>query len=217
MAKKYIKAAIFDLDGTLIDSKKDIIDSINYILKALGFKERPDDIIQRYIGRGRDKLIEDSLGREATPEMVDKANTAFNEFYRAHMFDHTKLFPGVLDILEYLKDKTLMLVTNKDRDLAVATLKRFNIDKYFSKVMGGEDQNCRKPHSCPISSLLEGIDVLPHQAMIIGDSEIDIKAGKIAGILTCGLTWGIGSRESIEAVKPDYILGDMRQLKEIIY
>lgn len=216
IAKKYIKTAIFDLDGTLVDSKKDIVDAINHILTEMGLKKRPDDIIQGYIGRGRDKLIADSLGHEASPEMVEKANKVFSEHYRAHMFDHTMLYPGVLEVLEYLKDKTLMVISNKDHSLVVKTLEHFNIDKYFSKVMGGDDQNCRKPDSCPINSLLDNAGTLTHEAIIIGDSEIDIKAGKLAGILTCALTCGIGRIENIKKENPDYVLSDIRELKNII-
>ncbi|MDD5681147.1 MAG: HAD-IA family hydrolase [Candidatus Omnitrophica bacterium] len=217
MKKRYIEAAIFDLDGTLVDSKKDIINSINYILRTLGLKEKPGDLIQSYIGLGRDKLIADALGHEVSPEAVAKANEIFDKHYNAHMFDHTRLFPGVPDILEYLKNKTLMIVTNKSRSLAVATLKHFNIDKYFRKIVGGDDQNCRKPDSCPINHLLESINVPPDKAIIVGDSDIDIKAGRLAGILTCGLTYGIGRIEDIKKANPDYILDDIHALKNIIY
>jgi 2-phosphoglycolate phosphatase len=217
MEKIYIEAAIFDLDGTLVDSKKDIIDAINYILKMLGLEEKPDDLIQSYIGMGRDKLIADALGHEVSPEVVAKANENFDKHYSAHMFDHTKLFPGVTDVLEYLKDKTLMVVTNKSHAFAISTLKHFKIDKYFSKVIGGDDQNCRKPDSCPINHLLDGINVPPDRAIIIGDSDIDIKAGRLAGIRTCGLTYGIGRVEDIKKAKPDYILDDIRALRDIVY
>lgn len=217
MEKKYIAVAIFDLDGTLVDSKKDIIDSVNYILRTLGFKEKPGDLIQSYIGLGRDKLISDSLGHMASPEMIKKANDIYDKYYRIHMYDHTKLFPGVPEILEYLRGKTLMVVTNKSRDLTVDTLKHFKIDKYFSEVIGGDDKNCRKPDGCPINHILEGINVPPDKAIIVGDSEIDITAGKLAGILTCGLTYGIGRAESIKKAKPDYLLDDIRALKDIVY
>jgi 2-phosphoglycolate phosphatase len=217
MPKKYIKTAIFDLDGTLIDSKKDIIDSLNHVLNEFGIKEKPAEVIRGYIGRGRDVLVADALGHGVTPGEVEKANQIFDEYYREHMFDSTKLFPGTLEILEYLKDKTLMIVTNKNRDLTVETLKHFKIDKYFNKVIGGDNADCRKPNPCPITNFMYEINVPQDQAIMIGDSDIDIKTGKLAGIATCGLAYGIGRKEDIEKAKPDYILNDIRKLKEIIY
>ena len=217
MRKRHIKAAIFDLDGTLIDSKKDIIDSTNYMLRKLGLGEKTDEAIRGYIGLGRERLITDALGKGVAPEMVNKAENIFIKYYGEHMFDNTRLFPGVLDVLEYLKDKKLMIVTNKIRSLTVQTLKRFHIGKYFDRVVGGDDANCRKPNACPINNLVAELDIPKNEAIIIGDSDIDIKSGKLAGILTCGLTYGIGKMEDIENTKPDYILDDIRKLKEIIY
>lgn len=217
MVKKYIEAAIFDLDGTLVDSKKDIIMSVNYMLKALGIKEKPEKVIQSYIGIGRDKLISDALGHNATPKIVENGTAIFEKHYARHMFDTTQLFPGVREILDYLKDKKLMIVTNKNHAPSVKTLKHFGVDRYFSKVIGGDDKNCRKPDGCPIRNLImeEGIPL--DRAIMIGDSDIDIKAGKIAGIATCGLTYGIGLIADIKKASPDYILDDIRQLKNIIY
>ncbi len=217
MGKHYIKVAIFDLDGTLIDSKKDIIGSLNYVLKELGLPEKPPEVVRGYIGLGRDRFISDGLGHTAAPEMVKKANDIFNKYYPEHMLDTTCLFPGVLEILEYLKDKILVIITNKNRDITVQTLSHFNIEKYFYKVTGGDDVNCRKPDPCQINNLLKEVDAPKGEAIMIGDSDIDIKSGKAAGIITCGLTYGIGRKEDIEKAKPDYIFDDIRKLKEIIY
>jgi len=217
MKKRRVKTAFFDLDGTLIDSKKDIIDSLNYALKSLGYEEKPEEVIRGYIGPGRDMLILDSLGRAAPPDVVTRAGKIFSEHYHAHMFDNTNLFPGVPDVLEYLKSKTLMIVTNKARDLTIQTLKRFGIEKYFRKVVGGDDEMCRKPNACPIVNLLGEIYAPREEAIMIGDSDIDVQSGKLAGILTCGLTCGIGREEDIKKAGPDYILDDIRKLKDIIY
>ena len=199
-----------------MDSKQDIISAVNYMLKAIGLENKPGDVIQDYIGLGKDRLVLDSLGRGATPDMVKKALKIFDEYYREHMLDHTRLFPGVIEVLEYLRNKQLMIVTNKSHDLSVQTLKHFGIDKYFNKVFGGDDLNCRKPTGCPIGKLLSEIKVPRDKAIIIGDSDIDVKAGKLAGILTCGLTYGIGRKRDLEKEKPDYILDDIRKLKDII-
>lgn len=216
MEKIYVKTVIFDLDGTLIDSKRDIIDSLNAILTQMGLEAKAPEVIRGYIGLGRDKLVSDALGRSATPAMVDKANQVFEEYYRKHMFDNTRPFDGVIDVLEYLRDKELMIVTNKASDLTIETLKRFNIEKYFNKVVGGEHMNCRKPDPCPINNFLSGTNIRKNEAIMVGDSDIDVKTGKLAGILTCGMTYGIGRREDIEKAEPDYILDDIRKLKDIV-
>jgi HAD superfamily hydrolase (TIGR01549 family) len=183
------------------------------MLEAIGLEGKPGDVIQGYIGLGKDRLISDALGHGAAPDMVKKALDIFDAYYSEHMLDHTRLFPGVMEILEYLKDKRLMVVTNKSRDLSIRTLKHFGIDKYFNKVIGGDDLNCRKPAGCSIESLLGEIKVLRDKAIIIGDSDIDVKTG----ILTCGLTYGIGRKKDLEKEKPDYMLDDIRKLKDIIY
>ncbi len=217
MNKRYVKTVIFDLDGTLIDSLKDIIGSMNYTLRKLGLEEKTPEVIRGYIGLGRGKFISDALGHKATPEMVDKTNEIFGKYYAEHMLDTTRLFPGVLEVLEYLKDKTLMMVTNKNRDITLQTLEHFKIDKYFYKVIGGDDANCRKPAACPIKNLIREVKAPESEAIMVGDSGIDVKSGKLAGILTCGLTCGIGRKEDIEKAGPDYMLDDIRKLKEIIY
>ncbi len=216
MEKIYVEAAIFDLDGTLIDSRKDIIDSLNHTLKEVGLEEMSVEVMRGYIGMGRDRLISDALGHTAAPEMVRKVTEIFAEYYKEHMFDTTRLFPGARDVLEYLKGKTLMMVTNKNRELTVETLRRFGIEKYFHRVVGGDDTNCRKPNACPINNLLSGMNIPKDKAIMIGDSDIDVKTGKLAGIITCGLTWGIGRKEDIEKAGPDYLLDDIRKVKDII-
>ncbi len=216
MRKRYIQTAFFDLDGTLIDSGKDIIDAINWTLKKLGLEERPYEDICRYIGYGRQPLISGVLGSYATAELTERASDIFAKRYRAHMFDNTRLFPGVLDLLNYLKDKKLMIATNKNRGLTLKTLAHFGIDKYFQRVAGGDNADCRKPDSCQIVSLLAEVKTPRQEAIMIGDSDIDIKSGKMACIVTCGLTYGIGRREDLERARPDYLLDNIFSLKEVV-
>ncbi len=217
MQKRYVRTAIFDLDGTLIDSLKDIVISLNYTLKTLGLEEKSSKAVREYIGLGRGRFISDALGHAATQEMIDKTNDIFGEHYQKHMFDSTRLYPGVLEILDYLKDKTLMIITNKNRDLTLETLKHFNIEKYFKRVIGGDDVNYRKPTARPIIDLISEIKASKNEAIMIGDSDIDVKSGKLAGIITCGLSYGIGKKEDVEKANPDYMLDDIRKLKDIIY
>ena len=217
MQKRYVRTAIFDLDGTLIDSLKDIVFSLNYTLKTLGLEEKSFEAVRGYIGLGRGRFISDALGHVASQEMIDRTNDIFGEHYQKHMFDSTRLYSGVLEILDYLKDKTMMILTNKNRDLTLETLKRFNIEKYFKKVVGGDDFNCRKPAGCPIINLINEIKVPKNEAIMIGDSDIDVKSGNLAGIITCGLSYGIGKKEDVEKANPDYMLDDIRKLKDIIY
>lgn len=213
--KKKIDLLIFDLDGTLIDSQRDIIVSVQEMLKGLGLPEKSYDTVKSYIGLGIDRLIMGALGEENSAKL-NEGMGIFEDYYGKHMFDTTALYLGVKETLEHFKDKKMAVITNKQRRTTLAALRRFRIAKYFSEVLGGDDVICRKPDACPIDKVLAKLKVTRGRAVIIGDSEFDILAGKNSGIVTCAVTYGIGRRENISAARPDYIIDDIRRLKDII-
>lgn len=213
--KRKIELIIFDLDGTLIDSKVDIISSANHMLASLGLEKRNPIEVMGFIGTGVRQLMIDSLGPKAIGRL-DEAIKVYKDIYRVHMFDTTTLYPNVPQILEYFKDTKKAIMSNKSLEFTELALERFGIEKYFLKVFGGDDENCRKPNPHPIINLMQEFKVQPEAAIIIGDSVLDVQSGKAAGILTCGVTYGIGRKEDVIAAKPDFVIDNIAKLKDII-
>lgn len=213
--KKNIDLVIFDLDGTLIDSKTDIVDSVNFTLTHLGLPERSGEEITSFIGTGLNDLLRKSLG-SFKQHLFSDTLSIFSKHYRAHAADTSKLYPYVKEVLEYLKNKTLFVVTNKRTEMAWAALKNFGIGGYFNDVIGGDNTDCLKPSPCPLNQALNAGRSDKDRSMIVGDMDVDIKAGKAAGILTCAATYGIGTKESLVASSPDYSIDNLLELTQII-
>jgi len=212
---KNIEIIFFDVDGTLLDSSEDIVDSVNFTLNFLGLEEKPFEEIVEYMGPGVKYLIEKSLGEE-NESLLDKALGIFEEYFNKHSNDKTKLYPNVKEILEYLKDKENFILTNRRKKMAEITLRKFGILKYFKEVIGGDEDDCLKPSPCPLHKALKYFEEKKDKSIIVGDMAVDIKTGKNAGIVTCGVTYGVGKKKDITKARPDYIIDDIIELKEII-
>lgn len=211
---KDVDTIIFDLDGTLVDSKKDIVNSVNFTLKQLGLRSKPFDEIVSFIGTGVNSLIRRSIGEE-NKSLFNKSISIFENHYKKHAADKSKLYPHVKDILEYFRDKALFVVTNRKKNMAQITLHSLGIDKYFKDVIGGDNESCLKPSACSLDKALEGVEDRK-RIIIVGDMDLDVLTGKEAGILTCAVTYGIGKKEDILRAKPDYIIDGMLELEEIV-
>jgi len=212
---KYIELIIFDLDGTLVDSREDIANAVNFTLKYTGLKEKSKQEISSYIGKGLEDLIRKSLGKRQGA-LLGRALSVFEEYYRKHSTDKSVLYPNIKEILEHFKDKKKVIITNRNYEFALITLKSLDIYNYFKDVVGGDDVGCAKPSSCPVDKILCSLNVNKEKTIIVGDMDIDILAGKRAGIVTCAVTYGIGRKEDIIKAKPDFIIDNMIELKNII-
>lgn len=207
---------MFDLDGTLVDSREDIVNAVNFTLKAVGLQGKSKQKISSYIGQGVEDLIRRSLGNKKEA-LLKRVLFVFEKYYRKHSTDRSILYPGVEEVLEYFKDKRKIIVTNRNYEFALLTLKALGVYDYFEDIVGGDDIGCMKPSSCPLDRAIYGLDINKEKAIIVGDMYIDILAGKKAGIITCGVTYGIGKKEDIIKVKPDFIIDQIIELKDIIY
>jgi len=211
---KYVDLIIFDLDGTLVDSREDIANAVNHTLRKVGLKEKSLSEITSYIGTGMRDLIRKSLGEECG--LFDKSLSIFEDYYRRHCAECSVLYQGVKEILEHFKDKRKAIVTNRNYKFALLILKALGIYDYFQDIIGGDDIGCMKPSYCPLDSLMQRFNIDREKTIIVGDMHIDILAGKRAGIITCAVTYGIGRKEDIVKAKPDYIIDNILKLKEII-
>lgn len=212
---KYVDLIIFDLDGTLIDSRQDIAGAVNYTLGELGLREKSISQISSYIGRGVQDLIRKSLGGKQY-SLFNKALPLFEEYYRSHCADNPVLYSGVKEILEHFKHKRKVIITNRPYEFATPSLRTTGIYEYFVNIIGSDNIDCRKPSSCPIDKSMQELDINRERAIMVGDMDIDVLAGKRAGITTCAVTYGIGKKEDILRARPDHIIDNILQLREII-
>lgn len=211
---KAVDLIIFDLDGTLVDSKEDIVNAVNFTLKKLGLDEKQFDEIVSYIGTGVESLIRKAIG-DKNRDLFDKGISVFEDYYKKHSAIKSKLYPYVEDILKQFRDKQMFVVTNRKRDMALVTLNSLGIAKFFKDIIGGDDASCLKPAVCSLDKALK-YNKNGKRSIIVGDMDLDILSGKRAGILTCAVTYGIGKKEDILKAEPDYIIDDIGQLEDII-
>ncbi|MDD4956409.1 MAG: HAD-IA family hydrolase [Candidatus Omnitrophica bacterium] len=208
-----LEVVFFDLDGTLVDSSRDIVSSVNHMLSSMGLPERPYDEVISYIGGGVVELLSDALG-DGNGQRLEEARNVFREYYGRHCLDTTALYPGVRDTLPLL-GRHRVIVTNRSRASAEKTLRTLGVGEYFSDIIGGDDENCLKPSACPINKALVG-GMRKEKCLMVGDMDVDIKAGKAAGIMTCGVTYGIGDKGKMIDADPDFIVDEFSDICKIV-
>lgn len=195
----------FDLDGTLIDTAKDIANAANYTLKHYGHPEKSPEEIKTFIGGGVKALLEQVMGDDHRPGLH-----VFRQYYWEHIADESKPYPGVIDLLESLKQKSIPMYvwTNKLEGLSKRLLSVLHMEKYFVEVIGGDV--ARKPE---IEALIKRFPkTLPQNAVMVGDSVLDMQAGKTSGFKTCAFLNGFGSRENLLNFKPDFSFENFQEL-----
>lgn len=211
-----IETVFFDVDGTLVDSRKDIANAMNYALSSLGYRQLPQDDIIRHVGNGVKDLVRNCMPSCHSEAVVQKGADLYWEHFMAHAVDETVLYPHAREILDYLKDRRKFILTNRYKDFAEATLKGLGIIDYFEEVVGGDDETCLKPCAGILDRIASSQKIDKSKALIVGDMDVDILTGKNAGVRTCWVTYGLGRIEQVKDLKPDYVIDDLIELKEII-
>ena len=204
-AQDELQALIFDLDGTIIDSREDIADAANFALERLGVPAVPSPSVWRHIGGGIRSLLGGILKTEDAI-VIRKAVEHFREYYSEHCLDKTVLYLGIPEVLAHYADqrRRMAVVTNKDHEFTGKILTGLKIEKYFQSRIGAREGDKKKPHPDLLHRALEELKSDPAQTVIIGDSPADIEAGQKAGTKTCGVGYGIGEPEKIRKAKPDF-------------
>lgn len=207
---------IFDLDGTLIDSKRDLVNSVNATRTFAGMPTLDDDVVASYVGNGAPVLI-----RRAFPDVSDEEHAQllryFLEYYRDHMLDATTLYPGVREALDQLhaSDVAMAVLTNKPVRFSVGLLEGLGIDMHFFRIYGGNSFEEKKPNPIGIRMLLEESGALRERTLMVGDSAVDVLTARNARVTACGVRWGF-QPESFTTTPPDYLIDDMRQILDLI-
>lgn len=207
-----IQLVIFDLDGTLIDSRLDLVHSVNAALRHIGRTELPDDVIASYVGDGAPILIQRALGGEVVDEaLVRKGLEFFLKYYREHKLDHTTVYPGVAQALAAIQNanngspRKLAVLSNKPVGPSKAIVDALGLGHFFSQVYGGNSFPTKKPDPEGARRLLQEYGVQPQQAAIVGDSRIDVNTGRNAGMVTVGVTYGFAPH-TLEDEPPDVLV-----------
>jgi phosphoglycolate phosphatase len=206
-----VRVLIFDLDGTLIDSKLDLAHSVNAMLEHLGRTPLAHDTIYSYVGNGAPVLVRRALGEGVTDAQADEGLAYFLSYYRAHMLDNTVAYPGVCEGLELLKDNSLAVLTNKPVNFSRAILDGLGLSRYFRFIYGGNSFEKKKPNPMGVEVLLRDLAVAPYEAMLVGDSEVDVQTARNSGIWACGVSYGLGTK-GLRMHPPDIMLDSLTEL-----
>jgi phosphoglycolate phosphatase len=207
---------IFDLDGTLIDSKLDLAHAVNATREHMGMSGLPHELIFSYVGNGAPILIRRSLGPEASDAQVQQALDFFLAYYRQHMLDYTTLYPGVTETLDVLlaSGKKMAVLTNKPVRISQAIIDGLGLSKHFFQVYGGNSFEQKKPHPIGIETLMVEAGISADGAMMIGDSAVDIQTARNAGVKACGVTYGF-QPETLATSPPDFLIDRFEDLPNV--
>lgn len=204
-----VDALLFDLDGTLIDSKRDLAEAVRFVQKAYGARGSSDARIATFIGDGVVQLVHRALPRLG-PKALTEAVDVFKTHYRANCLKHTRLYAGVKKTLFHFRHKKLAVVTNKPVRISRRILEGLGLADQFGVIVGGDSLPRKKPDPEPVFYALRELGLArTRSAVIVGDSANDVLAGRAAGIFTCGVKSNIGQLAPLKASKPDFFIPNL--------
>ena len=215
-----LRLLVFDLDGTLIDSRQDLCNSVNATLERFGMKHLPDETIASFIGDGASMLIRRALAvpgemlpgiDPADDAFFDEAFRYFLTWYRAHKLDYTYVYPGVMESLEALRilpngsPRKMAVLTNKPVGPARAICEALGLSPYFFGVYGGDSFPTKKPDPLGLATLMAEAGATPEETVLVGDSDVDVRTARNAGAWVLGCSFGLAP-DSLEEAVPDGVV-----------
>jgi phosphoglycolate phosphatase len=210
-----IKLVIFDLDGTLIDSRLDLIHSVNAMLRHFKHPELPGEVVASYVGDGAPMLVRRALGDPDDEAFFKQALDFFLAYYREHKLDHTLAYDGIPEALTQIQSngtqRKMAVLSNKPVHPSRAIVDALGLADFFVRVYGGDSFETKKPDPLGVNTLLRETATAAEHAMIVGDSSIDVLTGRNSGIVTCGVTYGFAPHTLCE-VPPDVTVDSPQEL-----
>lgn len=208
---------IFDLDGTLIDSGKDLAISMNATREHFGLPRIDPALIYSYVGNGAAVLVQRAMGGNVPEDRLADALKFFLQFYRAHALEHTQLYPGVRETVVGLSQAghQLAVLTNKPVRISFDIVGALGLAAHFMRIYGGDSFPAKKPDPAGIQALMEEAGVSAAATLLVGDSSVDVKTARNAGVRSCGVAWGF-QPESFELEPPDLLIRQPGELLELV-
>jgi phosphoglycolate phosphatase len=211
-----IRCVVFDLDGTLVDSRADIVDAVTFTLREAGGPPRTAREIASYVGDGARMLLARAFDLPATDARLDAALDVFLAYYGRHGADQTTLMPGASQALSSLASIRLAICTNKPRVMTELVIGRLGLDGRFDVVVAGGDLPERKPHPLPLLHIAERLSLIPRDLVMVGDGPQDIACGRAAGTRTIAVSGGFSDDATLSAANPDVLIGSLAELADTI-
>ncbi len=206
-----LRAFLFDLDGTLIDSKLDLVNSVNAMLRQMGRAELPTELVATFIGHGAQQLIASALGPGADDDQRRNGLSLFMTHYQEHKLDASRPYTGVVEALDSLAGFPMSVLTNKPSAMSIEILQGLGLAKYFRSIYGGDSFDKKKPDPGGALTILEELTVPPAQAAMIGDSEVDVQTACNAGMFAVAVNYGFGVHDRT-AHPADLYIDSLRDL-----
>ncbi len=218
-----IQTLIFDLDGTLVDSSRDIAATMNKTLAYYDYPPLSVDRCIRHVGGGIANTVSRAFGDSAHHDphfdwdenFIKQAVKRFRDYYDHNFLNTTAPYPGVLETIARLKELKLAMISNKAYVYSYKIMARYGLTESFNIILGGDSLKVKKPDPGPIQHVLAQFGVKPEQSMVVGDSEKDIQAGQAASTLTCAVSFGMRTRSELEQLNPDYMIDRFSDLLQL--
>ena len=208
---------IFDLDGTLIDSGRDLAISMNATRQHFGLPPVDPELIYSYVGNGAAMLVRRVMAGAIPNSALDDALKFFLQYYRTHALEHTRLYPGVREVVVELSDArhTLTVLTNKPVRISFDIVAALGLATRFERVYGGDSFSAKKPDPVGVTTLIEDTRATAEFTLLVGDSSVDVQTARNAGVRSCGVGWGF-QPESFQEYPPDVLIQEPRELIGVV-